>query len=1220
MTDNKKIIRGSGGGGSPPPPRQPTRTPDTLHSKQFATFLDLLSEGEIEGSATASKEGITDRTSTAYVNAYLKDVFLNDTPVLKSTASSSNPTEADFNFQNVTFTPRFGTSNQTKIDGIESSSSITPVNVTPTNSDGTESGANAGAVTRTITNTDVDRVKVSITFPQIQKATTDGDLLGSTVDLAIAVQYNSGGYTDVITDTITGRTADAYQRDYSVIITGSFPVDIRVKRVTIDSPDSSLIDAFQFTSFAEIIDDANTYPNSAYNAIRLDSQQFSAIPRRKFRIRGIKVRIPGAGASGSGTPVVDSATGRIVYPTGYIFNGVMGAAVWCSCPAMILLDLLTTERYGFGTHIADANLDLFSFVTASKFANTLVNDGFGGEEARFSCNVNIQSSSSAFDLINELAGVMRCMPIWSTGSILLAQDSPKDSSFLFSLANISSDGFNYSGSSLKQRHSVISVSYYNMDSQDIDYEVFENTTLSAKIGTVVKQVKGFATTSRGQAQRLAKAIAFSEANESELVTFTTSMEGGLMVRPGAVIEINDPVRAGVRRSGRLKSVTSTTVVTIDDTENTDLPTDNSPTLSLILPDGTVETKDISTISNGVITVSAAFSQTPNANTIYLIQNSTVESQKFRVITVEETDSINYTITALSYVDTKYAFIEDGASLPVRNVSILNQLQPPPSNLSAVETIVPINNQAVSKIVLSWQPIVGVIEYQVNYRYNNGNFVSTKVSSPDFVILNSQLGVYEFEVYSYNNNAILSATSNNLTFNAVGKTALPEDPTGLTIEPVSDLFVRLRFDPATDIDVTHGGSISVRHTPSVDPAVATFSNSTEIIPKLSGNISETLVPALTGTYSIKFLDDGGRRSNNAARIIVTQPDPQPNQIIITEREDTDSPPFQGRKVNTFYDADFDGLLLDGTILWDSITQNIDDLSNIDFAGPINSSGFYEFQNIIDMGAIFNLTLKRRFVTSGLLPNDLIDSRTANIDTWTEFDGTLAEDVNAKLLVATTELDTTTSTAATYEQSGTTITITKSSHGYAVGDQVVIDFTAGSAADGNYVIQTVPNANSFTVTASASATISSGTSCSYGANFSQFNTFANGEYRARGFKFKVELSSDDPAQNINVTELGYEGSLKRRTETVNSAIASQCATTGSAKTVTFADPFFAGTGSLGGSTSAFLPTVGITLEGAASGDFFNITSITGTQFVIETRSSSGLKDLNFKYTAVGFGKGG
>ena len=1216
MTDNKKIIRGSFGGGSKSsPPPQPTKTPDTLHSKQFVTFLDLISEGEIEGSASASKEGITDKTSTAYKNAYLKDVFLNDTPILTSSASSTNPQDVDFNFQDVTFNSRHGTANQTKIDGIESSSSSTPVGITVTTS---------SPVTRQITNTNVDRVKITITFPQIQVATDKGDLLGDTVEFKISVQYNSGGFTDVHTDTVTGRTADAYQKEFSVNLTGSFPVDIRVTRITADSTESSTVNSFQWTSFSEIIDDASTYANSAYNAIRLDSEQFSSIPSRKFRIRGIKVRIPGAGASSSGTPTVDSATGRIVYPSGYIFNGVMGAAVWTSCPAMILLDVLTNTRYGFGDHITDSNLDLFSFVTASKFANTLVDDGLGGQEARFSCNVNIQSSSEAFDLINELAGVMRCMPIFTAGSITITQDSPKSASYLFNLSNITSEGFSYSGSSLKQRHTAVAVSYFNMDSQDVDFEVVDDTTAQSKFGIITKQVKAFACTSRGQAARLGRTILFAEQNESELVSFTTSIDAGAVVRPGAIIDIADPVRAGVRRGGRLSAVASTTVMTIDDANASDLATTNSPTLSVVLPDGTVETKDVSSITSaGVVTVSSAFSQTPNVNTVWLLANTTVQAQKFRVITVEEQDGINFSITALSYVESKYDFIEDGSSLPTRTISVLNEIKPPPSNLSAVETIVPINNQAVSKIVLSFQPIVGVINYQVNYRYNNGNFVSTKISSPDFEILNSQLGVYEFKVFSYNIEGQLSATSNNLTFNAVGKTALPEDPTGLTIEPVSDLFVRLRFNPATDIDVTHGGSISVRHTPSVDPAVATFSNSTEIIPKLSGNISETLVPALTGTYSIKFLDDGGRRSNNAARIIVTQPDPQPNQIILTEREDTDSPPFQGNKTNTFYDADFDGLLLDGTLLFDDITQNIDDLSNIDFAGPIASSGSYEFQNVVEMGGIFNLTLKRRFVTSGLLPNDLIDSRTANIDTWTEFDGTLAEDVGAKLLVATTQLDTATSTAATYEQSGTTITITKSGHGYSVGDQVVIDFTAGSATDGNYIIKTITG-STFTVTADSSATISSGTSCTYGANFTQFNTFANGEYTARGFKFKCELESSDPAQNINVTELGYEASVKQRSET---SVGNTDATNGliasgtSAKTVTFKNPFFTGTGSLGGSTTAFLPTVGITLEGAVTGDYFKITSITGTQFVVEVRdSSNNFKNLNFRYTAIGFGKGG
>ena len=1208
MTDKRKIIRGSGGGGSPPPPRQPTRTPDTLHSKQFATFLDLISEGEIEGSATASKEGITDRTSTAYNNAYLKDVFLNDTPILKATASSSNPQDVDFNFQNVTFTPRFGTANQTKIDGIESSSSITPVGVTVTA---------ASPVTRQITNTNVDRIKVSISFPQIQKATTEGDLLGSTVQLKIAVQYNSGGFTDVIEDTITGRTADAYQKDYSVKITGSFPVDIRVIRVTADSTDSSLIDSFQFTSFAEIIDDASTYANSAYNAIRLDSQQFSSIPRRKFRIRGIKVRIPGAGASSSGTPSVDSATGRIVYPDGYIFNGVMGSAVWTSCPAMILLDLLTTERYGFGTHIADANLDLFSFVTASKFANTLVDDGFGGQEARFSCNVNIQSSSSAFDLINELAGVMRCMPIWSTGSILLAQDSPKDSSFLFSLANISSDGFNYSGSSLKQRHSVISVSYFNMDSQEIDYEVFENTTLSAKIGTVIKQVKGFACTSRGQAQRLAKAIAFSEANESELVTFTTSMEGGLMVRPGAVIEINDPVRAGVRRSGRLKSVTSTTVVTVDDTENTDLPTTNSPTLSLILPDGTVETKDISDITNGVVTVSAAFSQTPNANTIYLIQNSTVQSQKFRVITVEETDSINYTITALSYIDTKYAFIEDGATLPVRNVSILNELQPPPSNLSAVEKIVPINNQAVSKIIISWQPITGVVEYQVNYRFNNGNFVSTKVSSPDFEIMNSQLGTYEIQVFSYNINAQLSATSNNLTFNAVGKTARPQNVTNLVVEPVSDQFVRLRFDKATDIDVTHGGNVIVRHSNLTD-GTGTFTNSVDLLPALPGSIAETLVPALTGEYILKFRDDGGRLSEGETSVIVTTPDPLPKLAVFTDREDTDSPPFAGTKVNSFFSDDVNGLVLDSTVLFDTVAD-VDQLSDFDFSGDVASSGSYEFANKLDLGSKQPLILKRHFVTQGFYPNDLFDSRTGNIDTWTDVDSATAFDVNAKLLVSQTDSDPNVSTSGTYTinngsgGAGTTITITKSSHGYVAGSFVVVDFTSGTGVDGEYEIQSVPDANSFVLTSATSLNTSG--NCTFGADFTAYNTFANGTFIGRGFRFKCEMTSNDPAQSIEIDQLGYSAELERRTENRTAVIASGT----SQKAVTFENSFFTGSSGTSISAGSALPSIGISIENAQAGDTFLLSNISGTGFSIDIKNGSSFVDRNFRYTAVGFGRG-
>jgi len=1211
MIEKKHLIRGAKGNDPPPPPPQPTREPDTLHSRQFATFLDLVSEGEIEGFATASKEGRTKGT-TAYNNAALKDVFLNDTPILRASADSTDPQTTDFNFQNVQFTPRFGTGSQTKIPGIESSVSTTSVGVTVTAST---------PVTRQITNTNVDAVRVSITFPQLQRATNEGDLLGATVEFKISVQYNSGGFTDIITPSnggrVTGRTADAYQKDFRINITGAFPVDIRVSRVTADATETNLQDTFQWTSFGEIIDDASTYLNSAYSSIRLDSMQFSSIPRRKFRIRGIKVRIPGAGASSSGTPSVDNNTGRIVYPTGYIFNGVMGAATWTSCPAMILLDLLTNDRYGFGAHITDSSLDLFSFVNASKFANTLVDDGAGGQEARFSCNVNIQSPSEAFELINELAGVMRCMPIWSAGSITITQDKPTDPSYLFTLSNVGEGGFSYSGSSLKTRHSVVSVSYYNMDNQEVDFEVVEDATIKAKIGTVVKQVKAFACTSRNQARRLGRSILFAENNESEVCTFTTSIDSGVVVRPGAVIEINDPVRAGVRRGGRLKAVTSTTIVTVDDINATDLTTIENPTLSLILPDGSFESKPVSSISGGTITVSEAFSQTPNINTVWLLQNTSVQAQLFRVIAVEEQDGINYGITALSYVEGKYAFIEDGTALPTRNTSNLTELKDPPAGLAATEQIFPINNQAVSKIVISWQPIVGVTQYQVNYRFGNDNFISEKVSRPDFEIMNSRKGTYTIQVFSYNVLDQLSATSSSIEFEAVGKTALPQDVTGLLVEPVSDQFIRLRFDKATDIDVTHGGNVVVRHSNLTD-GTGTFTNSVDIIPALPGNVSETLVPAVDGEYILKFRDDGGRLSSGETSVVVTTPDPQPKLSVLVDREDSDSPPFAGNKVDCFFSDDVNGLVLGSLATLDD-EADFDAIADFDFIGAVDiTGGHYDFANTLDLGGKQPLRLKRHFVSQGFYPNDLIDKRSGNIDTWTDFDAATAFDVNAKLLVATTDFDPDATQNATYGQGSTTITVSNATgHGLTVGDFIQFNATSGGGVSGFYEVIQVVNTSLFRLRSDTSASISDGSQCNISKPFSRFNTFANGTFIARGFRFRCEMDSDDPAQSIEIDQLGYTAELDRRTEQ-KSNIAS--GTSSSGLNITFDHTFFTGQAGTSVGAGTQLPSIGIFANDLGSTDRFEITNITGSGFNIKfLNASNAVQDKTFSYTATGFGRG-
>ena len=1130
MTKDIKIIKGAGGG-QPKTPPPPYRAPDTLHSRSFASLLDLISEGEIEGFSSASKAGLTKGT-TAYNNASLKDVFLDDTPILSENADNSNPDTADFNFQDVTFRSRFGTSNQTFVSGFpNTTSSPTGVNTTVTV---------AQPVTRQIANTsdNPDAVIVTLTWPQIQVLEDDGDVRGDTVAYKIRTKYQGQStFTTVVESQVSGRTGDAYARDHRINLSGNFPVDIRVERVTADSTENNRINSFQFTSFQEVRDNNNSFPNSAYVALRLDSKQFSNIPTRKYRIRGIKVRIPAA--NNGITPTVDASDGRIIYPSNYVFAGDMGAAVWTTCPAMILLDLLVTKRYGFGDHLAPdqtndskiyENIDLFSFFNASKYSNTLVDDGTGAgtQEPRFSCNVNIQSPKEAFTVINELSGVMRCMPIWSNGSLSLSQDKETNPSYLFNLANVGEEGFSYSGSSLKQRHSVVSVSYFNMDSREIDQEVVEDSTAIAKLGVLIKKVKAFACTSRNQAARLGRAILFAEQNESETVTFSTSIDSGSIVRPGAVIAINDPVRAGSRRGGRVVAATTTTI-TIDSLTNTSLPALNdNPKISVILSNGTVEERDINDITGAVLTVSSAFSSVPNVNAPFVISSTTLQTQLFRVLTVEEQDQVNYTISGLAYREGKYNFIENNVALPSRNISILNAPASPPSSLSVTEKIIVINSIARSKLIVDWKPVKGVTQYLVSYKLENGNFINEVVFSSDYELLDTVKGLYTFEVFSYNASLVLSTNSTSTTFTAQGKTTVPEDVTGLTIEPINEKFVRLRFDQAIAIDVLHGGRVYVRHTNKFGTA-ATFQSAQDVVTAVAGNSTEVIAPALAGTYLLKFQDDGKRFSANATKVSISEVESIDSITLKTDREDTDSTPFNGTKNNTIYDASVGGLKL---------------VSNAIVSPATKATGTYDFVDTLDIGGVFSVQLKRVFQGAGYYPSSLFDSRTGLVDTWTSWDGDVADEANAKLAVRTTD-----------------------------------DNPNGSPT------------------------------------YTTFNNFANGSFKGRGFQFRATLETTDPAQNMNLQQLGYVATLPSRTEQ-SSVISSGAA----AKNVTFSNAFFTGTSGLGNQNN-FLPAVIISPQNMATGDFYELTNISGTGFTVHFKNSSNASiSRNFTYMAVGFGKGG
>jgi len=1187
-----------------------------LRSKQFATVVDLLGYGEIDSIFDVGGSG---------TDTFQKNIYLDGTPLKNA--------NGDSNFQDVEVFFKNGASNQTAIQEINAIENTVPVGAPVTNS---------ASVTRSITNTSVDKIRVSIQFPALQEFKTDGDIVGTEVKISIRITENDGTVSNpVVENVVNGKATSPFVKDFEIKFerTMSFPIDVTVIRNTADSTDTRLQNSTNFLSLTEIITDSNAYQGFAYVALRFNAQEFQSYPKRMYRIKGTKIKVPH-------DTTIDSNNGRVIYPADYTFNGTFKTdKEWCADPAWILYDLLTTDKgFGGADGVIDENtLDVFSFYSASAYNSELITDPITETtEPRFSCNVILNQKNDAFTLINDLCSVMRAMPFYSVGSLTLSQDRPtntvtntSDAQYIFTNANVSEQGFTYTGVGQKTKFTEVEVSYFDNDTQTLNFEYVsadEITALSGyttKFGKIRKTLKSFACTSRGQANRLARWFLYTNLKESELCSFKTTLEAGVVVRPSTIIGIADSMRAGVRRGGRIKSVTNTTTIVVDDANNTDLTAENSATLSIVMPDGSVESRSISSISGSTITVSSAFSTSPQANSIWAIENSTIEFQTYRVLGIEETNHCEYNISAIIHDTNKYSQVEDTtvAANP-RTITTLLDEKPSPSNASAVEQIVVLNNRAVSKIFVAWEPVQGVKEYLLEFQYENDNPERQRISRPSFELFESRLGSYTFKIRSYNTLGKLSSSTTTVGVEAIGKTAVPADVQNLRIEPISDQFVRLRFDQSTDVDVLHGGNVIVRSSNATSGV--TFSNAVNVLPALSGNVSETIVPNIqNGTYVLKFRDDGGRISSGDASVVMLQtvPNVLPKLTVITDREDTDSPtPFAGTKVDCFFSDDVDGLVLGSLDELNSVTD-FDAIADFDFLGAVDiTGGSYDFANTLDLGGKQPVSFRRHIVSNGFYPNDLFDKRTANIDTWRDFDGTKAPDVNASLLVATTDSDPDTSTAGTYTinngsgGAGTIITITKTNHGYSVGSFVTLDFTSGTGVDGDYQIQSVPTTNTFTLTSASS--LSTSGNCNFSAEFSQFNPFVNGTYVARGFKFRCEMDSDDPAQSIEIDQLGYTAELESRTETslgnagaTNGLIASGTST----KSVTFTNSFFTGQSGTSVAADSVKPSIGITIENAQSGDFFALSNITGSGFDIDVKNGSSHVDRNFKYAATGFGRG-
>jgi len=1035
-----RIYGAGGGGGKGGSSSRGGSTPDidkdNLESTQYARVIDLISEGEIEGLVDGAKS-----------------VFFDNTPLQADDGS--------FNFKEVQYYTRNGTQDQEPIPLGDTVEEEVPVGVLFDTQD--------QIAVRQITDTNVDAVRITISIQSLLRVEQDGDQRGAQIELTVEIQYDGGGYSEVIRDDIKGRTTNPYQRDYIINFTQSFStaVDIRVRRVSQSAASEQsesnflqYVNDFSWTSYTEIIRAKLAYPNSALFGARIDASQFGSIPARKYRIRGIKVKIPS-------NATVDDVNGRLIYSG--LWDGTFGAAAWTTDPAWILWDLLTSTRYGFGDQIlTDAEkanftgnasrLDKFSFYSASQYCSELVKDGFGEQEPRFSCNVNIQTAEDAFKLINDMSSVFRAMPYWASGALTISQDRPADAAYAFTLANVTPDGFTYQSSSRRNRPTVAIVSYLDLQLRDVAYEAVEDQEMIAKWGVVKTEISAFACTSRGQANRIGRWLLYSERYESETVAFTTSVDAGVVVRPGQIIKISDPLRSDVRRGGRIVSAT-TTAITVDDASG--IPTASvNRQMNVVLPDGTLEQRTVSNVTGSVVTVADAFSAAPNPNSVWVLGTNDIQTSLWRVIGIQEEDGINYTVAAVAYNQSKYANVEEGVALIPRDITNLNESPPAPSSLQVEEVLYEVNGIARAKLILDWDNVPSANQYRVQWREENGNWMTRFVTSPGYELVDYKPGQYEFQVWSLNVYQISGPEPASTTYVAEAKTARPEDVTGLSLVSSSETTAILSWDRATALDVILGGKVLIRHSNATENVE--WDKSQSIVASAAGSQTQKMVPLLEGTYLVKFEDDTGNRSENAATFVVDFPESQPRLLVETYREDQsyltlvddfgtwdslgaiDSiavAAFSGTGTNMSYSGTLDGLILDDTSL---------------------QTGEYEFDRVVDLGAVFDMNIKRHLVTRGYLATSTLwDSRAGDIDSWSTID--------------------------------------------VVND--LVDYTDAIM----YVRATSDDPES-------------------SPTWGPWREFTNATVRGRGFQFKVKAIAEVESENIIIDELGATFELQQRTEAI------------------------------------------------------------------------------------------
>ncbi|EFC4047374.1 host specificity protein J [Escherichia coli] len=615
------------GGGKAHTPRE---AKDNLKSTQMMSVIDAIGEGPIEGPVKG-----------------LQSILVNKTPL---TDTDGNPV-----IHGVTAVWRAGEQEQTPPEGFESSGAETGLGVEVTK---------AKPVTRTITSANIDRLRVTFGVQSLVETTSKGDRNPASVRLLIQLQRNGNWVTEKDV-TINGKTTSQFLASVILDNLPSRPFNIRMVRETADSTTDQLQNKTLWSSYTEIIDVKQCYPNTAIVGLQVDAEQFGGQQMTvNYHIRGRIIQVPS-----NYDPEKRTYSG--------IWDGSLKPA-YSNNPAWCLWDMLTHPRYGMGKRLGAADVDKWALYAIGQYCDQTVPDGFGGTEPRMTFNAYLAQQRKAWDVLSDFCSAMRCMPVWNGQTLTFVQDRPSDVVWPYTNSDVVVDdngvGFRYSFSALKDRHTAVEVNYTDpQNGWQTSTELVEDPEAILRYGRNLLKMDAFGCTSRGQAHRAGLWVIKTELLETQTVDFTLGSQG-LRHTPGDIIEICDNDYAGTLTGGRVLSIDAATRTLTLDREVT-LPETGTSAVNLINGSGKPVSVDItahpapdriqvSTLPDGVETYG-----------VWGLSLPSLRRRLFRCVSIRENTDGTFAITAVQHVPEKEAIVDNGARFEPQSGS-LNSVIPP----------------------------------------------------------------------------------------------------------------------------------------------------------------------------------------------------------------------------------------------------------------------------------------------------------------------------------------------------------------------------------------------------------------------------------------------------------------------------------------------------------------------------------------------------------------